>query len=385
MNTMRRSVCLLALFGLAACGNQSTDTQAAAEQAGQAAISKLPETTELKIYNWSDYVDPETVTDFEKKFGVKVTYNYYDSDEALESVVLTGKSGYDLAGPSNAFLGRQIRAGAYQKLDKSLINNWKNINPKLLELLSDVDPGNAYAVPNFWGMNTFAINTKQVKAALGADRLPENQWDLVFNPEYTAKLKKCGISYLDSPAEMYPLALHYAGKNPNSNDIADIDAAGKVLQNNRANIKRFTSSGYIDDLARGDVCVAVGFGGDLNIAKRRRAESSGKDDIEVMVPKSGVGLWADAFVIPVDAANVLNAHRYIDWILDPKIAARNGDYVTYAPSSLPAKELMAAEYRNDLSIFPSEEVMANSYIMLPTQPDVLKYEVRQWQNLKAAR
>ncbi|WP_037587227.1 polyamine ABC transporter substrate-binding protein [Stenoxybacter acetivorans] len=382
---MRRSVCLLALFGLAACGNQSTDTQAAAEQAGQAAISKLPETTELKIYNWSDYVDPETVTDFEKKFGVKVTYNYYDSDEALESVVLTGKSGYDLAGPSNAFLGRQIRAGAYQKLDKSLINNWKNINPKLLELLSDVDPGNAYAVPNFWGMNTFAINTKQVKAALGADRLPENQWDLVFNPEYTAKLKKCGISYLDSPAEMYPLALHYAGKNPNSNDIADIDAAGKVLQNNRANIKRFTSSGYIDDLARGDVCVAVGFGGDLNIAKRRRAESSGKDDIEVMVPKSGVGLWADAFVIPVDAANVLNAHRYIDWILDPKIAARNGDYVTYAPSSLPAKELMAAEYRNDLSIFPSEEVMANSYIMLPTQPDVLKYEVRQWQNLKAAR
>ena len=382
----------LSLFGLvvlalAACGDKSNEkppnSEAAASQTEASAA--LPETAALKIYNWSDYVDPETIADFEKQYGVKVTYDVYDSDEALEAKVLSGKSGYDITGPSNAFIGRQIKAGAYQKLDKSLIPNYKNLNPKLLELMQEVDPGNEYAVPFFWGTNTFAINTERVKKALGTDTLPDNQWDLVFNPEYTAKLKQCGISYLDSAAEIYPMVLNYMGKNPNSSNLDDINAATELLKQNRPNIKRFTSSGFIDDLARGDTCVTIGFGGDLNIAKRRAEEAGGKENIRVMMPKEGVGIWIDSFAIPRDSVNLLNAHRYINNFLEPEVAAKNGNYVTYAPSSLPARDLMEAEYRNDNTVFPSDEDMANSFIMVPIAPDSLKFMVRQWQGIKAGK
>ncbi|UOO81032.1 polyamine ABC transporter substrate-binding protein [Uruburuella testudinis] len=377
----------LVVLALSACGDKSNEKppSAAASASEGAPAAALPETASLKIYNWSDYVDPETIADFEKKYGVKVTYDVYDSDEALEAKVLSGKSGYDIAGPSNAFIGRQIKAGAYQKLDKSLITNYKNINPKLLALMQEVDPGNDYAVPFFWGTNTFAINTERVKKALGSDTLPDNQWDLVFNPEYTAKLKQCGISYLDSAAEIYPMVLNYMGKNPNSSNLDDIKAATDLLKQNRPNIKRFTSSGFIDDLARGDTCVTIGFGGDLNIAKRRAEESGGKEKIRVMMPKEGVGIWIDSYVIPHDAANLLNAHRYINESLAPEVAAKNGNYVTYAPASLPARALMDAEYRDDNTVFPSDEDMANSFIMVPIEPESLKFMVRQWQGIKAGK
>ena len=391
MALIYRSAALVAaafsLLALAACGDKSNEKppNSAAASAAASTSGTLPETANLKIYNWSDYVDPATVAAFEKQYGVAVKYDYYDSDETLESKMLTGKSGYDLAGPSNAFIGRQIKAGAYQKLDKSLIPNYKNINPKLLALMQEVDPGNDYAVPFFWGTNTFAINTERVKKALGTDKLPDNQWDLVFNPEYTAKLKQCGISYLDSAAEVYPMVLNYMGKNPNSSNLDDIKAASELLKQNRPNIKRFTSSGFIDDLARGDTCVTIGFGGDLNIAKRRAEEAGGKEKIQVMMPKEGVGIWIDSFAIPKDAANVLNAHRYIDNILEPEVAAQNGDCVTYAPSSLPARALMAAEYRDDNTVFPTDEDMANSFIMVPIEPESLKFMVRQWQSIKAGK
>ena len=381
----------LSLFGLvvlalAACGDKSNEKPPNSEAAAsQTDSSPLPATAALKIYNWSDYVDPETIADFEKQYGVKVTYDVYDSDEALEAKVLSGKSGYDITGPSNAFIGRQIKAGAYQKLDKNLIPNYKNLNPKLLELMQEVDPGNEYAVPFFWGTNTFAINTERVKKALGSDTLPDNQWDLVFNPEYTAKLKQCGISYLDSAAEIYPMVLNYMGKNPNSSKLDDIKAATQLLKQNRPNIKRFTSSGFIDDLARGDTCVTIGFGGDLNIAKRRAEEAGGKEKIKVMMPKEGVGIWIDSFAIPRDSANLLNAHRYIDNSLVPEVAAKNGNYVTYAPASLPARDLMETEYRNDNTVFPSDEDLQNSFIMVPIEPESLKFMVRQWQGIKAGK
>ena len=298
---------------------------------------------------------------------------------------MTGKLGYDIVGPSNTFVGRQIKAGAYQKIDKSLIPNYKNLNPELMKLMEGVDPSHEYAVPFYWGTNTFAINTERVKKALGTDKLPDNQWDLVFNPEYTSKLKQCGISYLDSAAEIYPMVLNYMGKNPNSNDTEDIKAATELLKKNRPNIKRFTSSGFIDDLARGDTCVTIGFGGDLNIARRRAEEAGGKEKIRVMMPKEGVGIWVDSFVIPKDAKNVANAHKYINDFLDPKVAARNGNFVTYAPSSKPARELMEAEFRDDRTIFPSDEDLKNSFIMVPIQPTILKFMVRQWQGVKAGK
>ena len=368
---------ILTAVMLAACGGSDKNASDKAEQAGNQNV--------LRIYNWSEYVDPETVADFEKKNGIKVTYDVYDSDETLESKVLTGKSGYDIVGPSNTFVGRQIKAGAYQKIDKSLIPNYKNLNPELMKLMEGVDPTHEYAVPFYWGTNTFAINTERVKKALGTDKLPDNQWDLVFNPEYTSKLKQCGISYLDSAAEIYPMVLNYMGKNPNSNDTEDIKAATELLKKNRPNIKRFTSSGFIDDLTHDDTCVTIGFGGDLNIARRRAEEAGGKEKIRVMMPKEGVGIWVDSFVIPKDAKNVANAHKYINDFLDPEVAARNGNFVTYAPSSKPARELMEAEFRDDSTIFPSEEDLKNSFIMVPIQPTILKFMVRQWQGVKAGK
>ena len=371
-----------AVFGLVltACGGGSQTTAEPEASQVQHTVSD-----KLNIYNWSDYVDPQTLSDFEKDAHLNIRYDYYDSNEALEAKLLTGKSGYDLVVPSVANVGRQIKAGAYRKIDKSLIPNYANIDASLLAMMAEVDPGNEYAVPYFWGINTLAINTQQVKKALGTDKLPENEWDLVFNPSYTRKLKSCGISYFDSAIEQIPLALHYLGKDPNSENPEDIKAAVDMMKTVRPDIKRFTSSGYIDDMATGNLCVAIGYGGDLNIAKTRARESANGVDIKVLVPTTGVGVWVDSLMIPRDAQNVANAHKYINHTLDPKVAAQNGSFVTYAPASLPARELMDAKYTSDASIFPTKELMQKSFIVSPKSSDVSRLSVRLWQSLKAGK
>ena len=371
-----------AVFGLVltACGGGSQTTAEPEASQVQHTVSD-----KLNIYNWSDYVDPQTLSDFEKDAHLNIRYDYYDSNEALEAKLLTGKSGYDLVVPSVANVGRQIKAGAYRKIDKSLIPNYANIDASLLAMMAEVDPGNEYAVPYFWGINTLAINTQQVKKALGTDKLPENEWDLVFNPAYTRKLKSCGISYFDSAIEQIPLALHYLGKDPNSENPEDIKAAVDMMKTVRPDIKRFTSSGYIDDMATGNLCVAIGYGGDLNIAKTRARESANGVDIKVLVPATGVGVWVDSLMIPRDAQNVANAHKYINHTLDPKVAAQNGSFVTYAPASLPARELMDAKYTSDASIFPTKELMQKSFIVSPKSSDVSRLSVRLWQSLKAGK
>ncbi|HHK5575581.1 TPA: polyamine ABC transporter substrate-binding protein [Neisseria polysaccharea] len=379
---MRKILMAAAVFGLVltACGGGSQTTAEPEASQVQHTVSD-----KLNIYNWSDYVDPQTLSDFEKDTRLNIRYDYYDSNEALEAKLLTGKSGYDLVVPSVANVGRQIKAGAYRKIDKSLIPNYANIDASLLAMMAEVDPGNEYAVPYFWGINTLAINTQQVKKALGTDKLPENEWDLVFNPAYTRKLKSCGISYFDSAIEQIPLALHYLGKDPNSENPEDIKAAVDMMKTVRPDIKRFTSSGYIDDMATGNLCVAIGYGGDLNIAKTRARESANGVDIKVLVPTTGVGVWVDSLMIPRDAQNVANAHKYINHTLDPKVAAQNGSFVTYAPASLPARELMDAKYTSDASIFPTKELMQKSFIVSPKSSDVGRLSVRLWQSLKAGK
>ncbi|WP_424776173.1 polyamine ABC transporter substrate-binding protein [Neisseria cinerea] len=379
---MRKILMAAAVFGLVltACGGGSQTTAEPEASQVQHTVSD-----KLNIYNWSDYVDPQTLSDFEKDTRLNIRYDYYDSNEALEAKLLTGKSGYDLVVPSVANVGRQIKAGAYRKIDKSLIPNYANIDASLLAMMAEVDPGNEYAVPYFWGINTLAINTQQVKKALGTDKLPENEWDLVFNPAYTRKLKSCGISYFDSAIEQIPLALHYLGKDPNSENPEDIKAAVDMMKTVRLDIKRFTSSGYIDDMATGNLCVAIGYGGDLNIAKTRARESANGVDIKVLVPTTGVGVWVDSLMIPRDAQNVANAHKYINHTLDPKVAAQNGSFVTYAPASLPARELMDAKYTSDASIFPTKELMQKSFIVSPKSSDVSRLSVRLWQSLKAGK
>lgn len=379
---MKKTLVAAAILSLAltACGGGSdtaAQTFSAKPEAGQSG--------KLNIYNWSDYVDPETVADFEKETGIKTRSDYYDSNETLEAKVLTGKSGYDLTAPSIANVGRQIKAGAYQKIDKAQIPHYGNIDKDLLKMMEAVDPGNEYAVPYFWGINTLAINTQQVKKALGTDKLPENEWDLVFKPEYTAKLKSCGISYFDSAIEQIPLALHYLGKDPNSENPEDIKAAVDMMKAVRGDVKRFSSSGYIDDMAAGNLCAAIGYGGDLNIAKTRAEEAANGVEIKVLTPKAGVGVWVDSFMIPRDAQNVANAHRYIDYTLRPDVAAKNGSFVTYAPASRPARDLMEAKYTNDPSIFPTKELMEKSFIVSPKSAESVKLGVKLWQGLKAGK
>ncbi|OSI16002.1 polyamine ABC transporter substrate-binding protein [Neisseria dumasiana] len=374
---------------LAACGGSgNTDSQKTAENTASSTAqptAAAPATGKLNIYNWSDYVDPATVSEFEKSNGVKVRYDFYDSNETLEAKVLTGKSGYDLVAPSIANVGRQIKAGAYQEIDKNLIPNYNNIDPELLSMMDKVDPGNKYAVPYFWGINTLAINKDQVTKALGTDKLPENEWDLVFNPEYTAKLKSCGISFLDSPTEQIPLGLNYIGKDANSENADDLKAAVDMMKKVRPDVKRFSSSGYIDDMAAGNLCVAIGYGGDLNIAKNRAKDAKNGVNIEVLTPKTGVGIWIDSFMIPKDAQNTANAHKYINYTLDPQVAAKNGNFVTYAPASKPARDLMEKSFAEDNSIFPSDEVKAKSFVVLPKSADAVKLSVRLWQGLKAGQ
>ena len=374
----------LIALALAACGGaneksteQKTDNQPATASAAN--TDGLPKTDALNIYNWSNYVDETTVDEFKNKYNLKLTYDLYENNETLETKVLTGKSGYDLAVPGIAFLPRQIQAGAYQKVHKDLIPNYKNIDPELLKMLQSADPGNEYAVPYFSGVNTLAITAKG-KELLGG-QLPENGWDLLLKPEYTNKLKSCGIVLWDSPSEIFPIVLNYLGKDPKATSTEDIQAAAGVLKAIRPDVKRFSPS-YIDELARGDICLTAGNGGDLNMAKKRSEEAGSKVGIEVLTPK-GMGFWIESWVIPKDAKNVANAHQYINWTLDPAVAAKNGDFVTFAPASLPARDLMDQKLVAVRSIFPNAEDMKNGFVMPQISDSSKKTIVSHWQKLKA--
>ena len=365
-------------MALAACGGSQSGDTAKSTSSG----SNQAATNALNIFNWSNYVDESTVEDFKKQNNLKLNYTTYESNEALEAKMLTGQSGYDLAVPGVAFLPRQIQAGAYQKINKDLIPNYKNIDPALLKLLTDASPdATEYAVPYFMGANTIAITAKG-KEALGG-KLPENGWDLLFKPEYTNKLKGCGITLWDTPSEMFPIVLKYIGKDPKGSNPADVDAAAAVLQAIRPDVKRFSPS-VIDELARGDVCLAAGNGGDLNLAKVRSEEVKNNVGIEVLNPK-GMGIWVESWVIPKDAKNVANAHKYINYTLDPEVAAKNGNAVTFAPASLPAREKMDPKLVATRSIFPTAEDIANGFVM-PQMSDATKKQTTQlWQKLKMGK
>ena len=378
----------LVLLSLAACGEQSqqqaadTAAPAASGSAASGAASNLPATNDLNIYNWSNYVDESTVEDFEEKNELNLTYTTYENNEELEAKMLTGKSGYDLGVPGVAFLPRQIKAGAYQKIDKSLIQNYKNIDPAMLKLLEEADPqATEYAVPYFSGVNTLAITAKG-REILG-NKLPENEWDLMFKPEYTNKLKQCGIALWDTPSEMFPIVLKYLGKDPKGSNPEDIKAAAEVIKAIRPDIKRYSPS-IIDELARGDICLAAGNGGDLNMAKARSEEAGSKVGIEVLTPK-GMGFWVESWVIPKDAKNVANAHKYINYTLEPEVAAKNAAAVTFAPASLPARDKLDPKLVATRSIFPNAEDVANGFVMPQMDNEAKKLTTNLWQKIKVGK
>ncbi|MDE2080523.1 MAG: polyamine ABC transporter substrate-binding protein [Burkholderiales bacterium] len=336
--------------------------------------AQAPEPKVLNIYNWSDYIADDTIKNFEKETGIKVRYDNYDNNEILQAKLLAGKTGYDIVVPSAQFAKLQIKAGLFRKLDRSLLPNWKYLDPALLAKLDAVDPGNQYLVDWLWGYITVGINTAKVKAALGGQPLPANPWDLIFQPAYASKLKACGINLLDSASEVMPVAMIYAGKPPYSTHAADYNAARAVLAKARPYITRFSSSGYINDLAAGQLCVVMGYSGDINIARQRALDDKSGQDIQALVPDRGATLFFDTMAIPADAEHPRNAHLFINYILRPEVDASLTNKVFYANPNLAARKYVKKSVADNPTVFLTPAELAKM-----TVPDAVPQDIRRVQ------
>ena len=327
--------------------------------AGFGAVTSYAATEEkvLNIYNWSDYLAPETIPNFEKETGIKVRYDIFDSNEILHAKLVARKTGYDIVVPSSNWAKLQIDGGLFQKLDKTQLPNWKNLDPGILKQMEAFDPGNAYLVDWLWSYTTVGINVDKVKKALGTTPMPDNAWDLVFDPKYTTKLKSCGITMLDTASEVFPIALHYLGKNPYTKNPADYQAAFDMLKKVRPDVKRFNSGGQIEDLASGQVCVALGWAGDFNLVRKRSIENKLEQNIVALVPKTGGLLFMDTMAITADAAHPSNAHKFINYILKAEVHAGLTNAVTYANPNKAATPFVDPEIKNNKTIFlPAADV-----------------------------
>jgi len=341
----------------------------------------------LNVYNWSDYIADDTLKNFEKETGIKVNYDNYDSNEVLMAKLVAGNSGYDIVVPSSHFAKLQIQGGLLQKLDRSKLTNWGNLDPTLLKQLETVDPGNQYLVDWLWGFVTVGIHKDKVKAALGNLPMPENAWSLIFDPKYASKLKSCGVNFLDSASEVLPVALMYVGKPAYSSNAADYDAAAKMLASVRPYVTRFSSSGYINDLAGGSLCAVMGYSGDINIARARALEATPKQPpaIEALIPKGGATLFFDTMAIPKDAKNVANAHLFINYILRPEVAASLTHKVFYANPNKASLKFVKKDVAENKTIFLSDADNAHM-----TAPDAVpqatqRIRTRVFTNFKAGK
>ena len=305
----------------------------------------------LNIYNWPDYIAKDMVANFEKETGIKVNYQTFENNEGLQAKLVAGNTGYDIVVPGAVFAKPQIEAGLLQKLDKTKLTNIVNLDPAIMAKLSTVDPGNAFLVPWAWSFTTVGINKTKVAQALGNTPMPANAWELVFNPEYTAKLKSCGIAFLDSPTEILPPAMHYLGKNAYSNDVADHKAAGEMLARVRPHIRLFTST-MIDDLAAGKACVALGWAGDFNIARARAIENKNSNDIQTLLPSTGGLIFFDNLAIPKDAKRPNNAHAFINYFLKPEVSASLTNELGYATANKTSLASVKPDIAKDPAVFP---------------------------------
>lgn len=312
----------------------------------------------VNVYNWAEQIGKNTIKDYQKQTGIKVNYDVYDSNEALETKLIVGNSGFDVVSPSDSFLARQIVSGdIYQPLDKSKLPNLKNLDPSLLKAMEIHDPGNKYAIPYVFMTTGIGYNVKMVKDRLGKDA-PVDSWDLVFNPKYTNKLKDCGIAVLDAPTEIIASALQYLGKDPNSVNEADYDAALKVLEKVRPDIRYFHSFRYIDDLANGNICVVLGWSGDVLNAKASAIEAKNKNEIAYNIPKEGALVFFDTFAIPKDAKHVDEALEFLNFILKPEIAAQVTNDLNFASANKAATDnFVKKEIKNNPAIYPSPQMM----------------------------
>ncbi len=362
---------------LAACG---------AKRDGVAAPAGKPvdEAKILNVYNWSDYIAPDTITRFERETGIKVNYDVYDTNEVLETKLLTGHSGYDVVVPSAFFLERQAREGVFLALDKSKLPNYHNLDPDLLQRLRLNDPDNRYGIPYMWQATGIGYNVDKVRAALGPDA-PLDSWALVFDPKNAEKLQACGITFVDSPPEVLDSAQIYLGIDPNSERLEDLAAAEELVKRVRPFIRYFHSSQYINDLANGEVCVSIGYTGDVLQARDRAQEAGNGVKIAYTVPREGAIFEADLLAIPADAPHPDNAHRFLNYIMQPDVVAEISTYKKYPSGNLAAIPLLPPAIRDDQAIYPPAEVRTRFKDHRAESLAYTRYENRAWTRIRTGR
>ncbi|MFP4327200.1 MAG: polyamine ABC transporter substrate-binding protein [Paracoccaceae bacterium] len=337
---------------------------------------------EVRVYNWSDYIDESLLDKFEEETGLELVYDVFDSNEMLETKMLAGGSGYDVVVPTGTFLQRQISAGAFQKLDKSKLPNLDNMWDMVEERTAKYDPGNDYSINYMWGSTGIGADVTQVTEILGEDA-PLNSLELVLNPENMEKLAECGVHFLDAPAEMIPMALTYLGEDPDSHDPEVIARTEEVLMAVRPYIQKFHSSEYINALANGDICVAVGWSGDILQARDRAAEADKGVDIVYNIPEEGGQMWFDQMAIPADAPNPEGAHEFLNFIMDAQNMAAASNYVYYANGNKASQEYLNEDVIGDTAIYPDDETMENLYTTTPWPPQVQRTVTRLWTKIKS--
>lgn len=338
----------------------------------------------VNVYNWAEYTAPDTLPGFERETGIKSRYDVYDSNDALQAKLLTGKSGYDVVVPSSHYASRQIQGGLFQALDKSKLPNLQYLDPDIMALVAEVDPGNLYAVPWGFGTNGLGFNVSKVRQILGND-VELTNWDLLFKPENAAKLKECGISMLDEAAQVFPAVLKYLGKDPNSSNPDDYKAAFEVLKGIRPYIRQFSSSGYIDELAVGDLCMVYGFSGDVMIARKRAQEAKKPYEINYFIPQGGAPAWFDLMVIPKDAPHVDEAHAFINYIETPQVHAAITNTMFYPNANKEARQYVAQDVANNPMIYPPADVSKSLYVIKAQPMNIQRLQTRLWAELKSGR
>jgi len=360
---------------LAGCGDHKQAPQAAADGSAGAKV--------LNLYIWSDYLAPNTLADFEKQTGIKVHVAYFDTNETLETKLLAGSSGYDVVVPTASYFERQIKAGVYQTLDKSKLPNLKNMDPQLMSKVALHDPGNEHGIIYMWGTNGIGYNEKMIKELM--PDAPLDSWRLVFDPAVASKVAKCGISVLDSPAEMMRAVYSYLGKDPNSQKPEDLVQAESVLTKIRPYIRNINSSEYIEALANGDLCVAVGYNGDVMQARDRAREANKGIEVKYFVPKEGSILWFDMLAIPKDAPDPDSAYAYLNYIMTPQVMADISNFKRYANGNLASQPLVQAAVKDDPGIYPPPEQRQKLAVQLADSADQTRAITRVWQKFKTGQ
>lgn len=378
MSFQLRNYTALAALGalLAACGGQSSDRPAVA------GVDTDDERV-LNVWNWSDYIEESLLEQFETETGIQVNYEVGDSNEMLETKLLAGRTGYDVVVPSASFLARQIQAGIFQKLDKSKLTNYGNLDPAIQTNLAALDPGNEYSVNYMWGTSGIAYIPERIEAAM--PNAPVDSFAMFYDPEVIKNFQNCGVTILDAPSEVVGTVLIYLGRDANSEKPEDLKAAEEVLMKIRPYIRTIESSAYIDHLANGERCLVLGWSGDVFQA-RDRAEEAGKDfTVAYNIPKEGAVQFFDQLAIPVDAAHVKNAHLFIDFLLRPDVAAKNTNYVAFANGNAASYDLLDEEIRNNPSIYPPADVAAKLVPDTPESPEFTRELTRTWTRFKTGR